>query len=285
MDDYAGATHPPDGSPITSAGFADLIDGYDAFVLDQWGVLHEGNRLFDGVLPFLAELARRDKEVMILTNSSKSSVRNVRRLETRFGLDRSRYRALISSADLVHDWVAGTYPIEGLPAPGAVFVCADEGDEQLLDGTGAVVVEDVTHADAVLMLSVPVTDTADDHRHWMAAAVRTGLPLVCPSNDLHTVRPGGVFSGMAGVIGGYAALGGACHNLGKPSSHVFAACARQMESADPERVLMVGDQIASDVVGARAQGWGTALVRTGAGELASAAGAVRPDHLIDELRL
>ncbi|WP_326646435.1 TIGR01459 family HAD-type hydrolase [Streptomyces anthocyanicus] len=285
MDNAAGATLPPDGSPIALAGFADLIDHYDAFVLDQWGVLHEGNRLFDGVLPLLAEMARRDKEVMILTNSSKSSIRNVRRLETRFGLDRSHYQALISSADLVHDWVVGTYPIGNLRTPSTVFVYADEGDEQLLDGTGVRVVDDVAQADAVLMLSLPVTDTPDQHRHWMTEAARARLPLVCPSNDLHTVRPSGVYGGMAGVIGGYTALGGLCHNLGKPSPHVFAVCARQMATADPRRILMVGDQIASDVVGAQSHGWDTALVKTGAGQLVSELSAVRPDYVIEELRL
>ncbi|MEU6445137.1 HAD hydrolase-like protein, partial [Streptomyces sp. NPDC047046] len=49
--------------------------------------------------------------------------------------------------------------------------------------------------------------------------------------------------------------------------------------------LMVGDQVASDVVGAQSQGWDTALVKTGAGQLASELSAVRSDYVIEELRL
>lgn len=274
------------GDPAVSLdGFAELIDRYQAFVLDQWGVLHDGNQLYAGVRPFLAELQSSGKEAVILTNSSKSSVRNIDRLATRFGLTRDQYGALISSADFIHDWLSGIYLMDNLAAPRSVFVLADEGDEQLLDNLEVTIVERVEDAEAVLVLSLPVTDTIRHHQEWMELAVRSGLPLVCPSNDLHTVRPDGVYAGMASIIGRYSTLGGTIHNTGKPEQHMFVRCVQEIGEVEPSRVLMVGDQIESDIVGARAQGWHTVLVASGAGRQALGTGAVRPDYLADSLLL
>lgn len=266
-------------------GLEPLLERFDVFVLDQWGVLHEGNQLYPGVIPFLEEAHRRDKDVIVLTNSSKSSARNVERLEARFGLPRGSYQALVSSADLVLAWARGAADEIVLPPPRAVFIVADEGDEQLLISADVETVPDVEQADAVALLSLPVEDSLEDHRAWLETAAHMQLPLVCPSADIHTVRPHGVFSGMAAAIRHYAELGGEVHNVGKPSSPIYARCRRFMRVADPSRIVMVGDQIASDIVGAKSQGWSTVLVETGAGRHALASSEIRPEYLLEELRL
>lgn len=266
------------------SGLAELADGYDTFVFDQWGVLHEGNRLYDGVLPTMTHLAELDKEVIIVTNSSKSAVRNVERLDRRFGLPPTLYRGLVSSADIIHDWLAGAYPLAGLPRPDAVLVLADEGDEQLLNGLDVLTVTDVHEANAIVVLSLPVTDRVEDHDRWMAKAKRDEIAVVAPSCDTHTVRPDGIYLGMNAILGSFMRSGGVVHNVGKPTQHVYSRCQSLITTTDPGRILMIGDQVDSDVVGAHSQGWHALLVRTGAGEQAPTASAVRPEFLMGSVR-
>jgi HAD superfamily hydrolase (TIGR01459 family) len=267
------------------SGLGDLMDLFDVFVLDQWGVLHEGNQLYEGVLSFLDEIKRTRKQVFILTNSSKSSSRNIQRLEDRFGLAATRYDDLISSADIIREWLEGAYPIEDLRVPRSVFVLADEGDEQLLSGLNTTISVDIEKADAVILLSLPVADTPEDHLPWMVTGADRGVPLICPSSDVLTVRPNGVYAGMNSVISRFLQLGGDVHNFGKPSHHVYDICRRRMRAVSPAKVLMVGDQIASDVIGAKAQGWTTALVQSGAGQRALAGSKILPDYVVESLRL
>jgi len=275
----------PGETTVVLPGLGAVINRFDVLVLDQWGVLHEGNRLYEGVLPFLDEAKRVDKEVFILTNSSKSAARNIQRLEDRFDLARTRYNDLISSADIIREWLEGSFAIEGLSVPRSVFVIADEGDEQLLSGLRVAITTDIELADAVVLLSLPVTDKAEDHLSWMISGVGRRLPLICPSSDVHTVRPNGVYAGMNSIILRFLQLGGDVHNVGKPSRYVYDRCREQMKAVKPSRVLMVGDQIASDVVGARAQGWSTALVQSGAGRSALAGSKILPDYVTESLRL
>lgn len=265
----------------TMVGFTPLLDRFDAFVLDQWGVLHEGNKLHEGVATFLAELRRRDKEVLILTNSSKTSARNVERLGTTFGLDSTLYSALVSSADLIRDHLAGA---QGT-ALRRVFVVADEDDEQLIDGLDVQIADKVADADAIVVLSLHPATSASVHRAWIHEGVERGLPLLCPSNDVHTVRSDGVFRGMASVIGEYQDRGGRVVNFGKPEPHVYTMCQHMLATTDRQRVLAVGDQIASDIEGARRHGWATALVLTGAGLRSLASTRTRPDFIIESLAL
>jgi HAD superfamily hydrolase (TIGR01459 family) len=266
------------------AGLAELADRYDTFVFDQWGVLHDGNRLYEGVLPSLAELAELGKEIIILTNSSKSAIRNIERLDRRFGLPPTLYLGLISSADIIHDWLAGSFVLAGVRHPNTVLVLADEGDEQLLAGLDVAVVTDVAEADVIIVLSMPVTDKVEDHRDWMARAKRDRIAVVSPSCDTHTVRPDGVHLGMNAILGAFIEVGGIVHNVGKPNDHVYLRCRELITSADPARILMIGDQIDSDVVGARSQGWHALVVRTGAGDRSLNNSALRPEFVLDSVR-
>ena len=53
------------------AGLSGLADDYDGFVVDLWGVLHDGVRAFPAALDCLAELKARGKQVLILSNAPR----------------------------------------------------------------------------------------------------------------------------------------------------------------------------------------------------------------------
>ena len=44
---------------------------HETFLLDMWGVMHDGNAPYDGVLDTVQELKRQGKKLIILSNSSK----------------------------------------------------------------------------------------------------------------------------------------------------------------------------------------------------------------------
>ena len=50
-------------------GISDISDSYMGFIIDQWGVLHDGHRPYEGVVECLKELKARKKHIIILSNS------------------------------------------------------------------------------------------------------------------------------------------------------------------------------------------------------------------------
>jgi ribonucleotide monophosphatase NagD (HAD superfamily) len=69
--------------------------------------------------------------------------------------------------------------------------------------------------------------------------------------------------------------------VGKPAPAFFAAAVGEL-GVDPGRVLMVGDDIHADVLGAQDAGLSGALVRTGKFRPSDLEGnATEPDHVLD----
>ena len=54
-------------------GMAALADRYDAFILDVWGVLHDGVTLYPGVVDTLERLTAAGKPFVMLTNALRRS--------------------------------------------------------------------------------------------------------------------------------------------------------------------------------------------------------------------
>ena len=57
----------PASSRIVSS-MSEVAQYYDAFILDQWGVLHDGSNAMDGAVECLAALAAAGKQLIILSN-------------------------------------------------------------------------------------------------------------------------------------------------------------------------------------------------------------------------
>lgn len=247
-------------------GLSDISRHYDGFVLDQWGVLHDGNHAYPGVYEVLTNLRKAGKQVVILTNSSKSVAVNERRLAERFGISRDLYKSLVSSAEVMIDILLARGGKLFRNTVSNIYVVADGTDAGLVDDSPWRRVADPRDADLLMLLSVDPRQSLDSHEGWIAAACAKRIPLVCCSADLQTVTPDGVYTGLAAVTSEYEARGGTVINFGKPEPYVYEICARALLGVARDKVLALGDQMWSDIYGAKKFGFDAGLVGTGASE-------------------
>ena len=77
-------------------GISDISDSYAAFVIDQWGVLHNGEEPYEGVIDCLKHLKERKKQIIILSNSGKRAEENKERLKS-LGIGPSLYTDIVTS--------------------------------------------------------------------------------------------------------------------------------------------------------------------------------------------
>jgi len=61
-------------------GIGEIAPPYDGFILDLWGVLHDGTAPFPGVLDALARLKSAGKRVAILSNAPRRAALVAERL-------------------------------------------------------------------------------------------------------------------------------------------------------------------------------------------------------------
>lgn len=253
--------------PLTS--LESVIADHDIFLIDQWGVIHEGHSVYPGAREALLRIKKAGKTIVILTNSSKSNKVNVDRLADEFAIGGDCYDHVVSSAHYLLEGLASdpksVWPGFAVSKPKA-HVLADGRDIAIVEEYGLPIAESVAVADYVLLLSVPAGEGIVDQQHWIPEAIGRKLPILSPSADLHSVSLNkGLVNGLESIVSGYAERGGSVVNFGKPSRSIYDVVRKLVGEVRPERVLAIGDQTGSDVRGAKSQGYRSLLVLTGAG--------------------
>ena len=267
----------------------DVADRYDAVVLDQWGVLHDGTRPYPGAVAAVEALSGAGHRLAVLSNSGKRSDVNRDRIAA-MGFPVHLIELVMTSGEALWRDMAGGR----VPARAPLVISDDPGNAaQWAEGLPITPAAAIEWADAVIVMGLD-EGRAEAARAAIRIGVERGLPVICSNPDLGSPRAGGRIALSPGVLAHEAARSGA-HVLwyGKPHPPVFDACARALDAG---RLLMVGDSPAHDIAGARAAGWDAALVAGGlhaarlsgrgtdaACALSDEEGAPEADYLIETL--
>ncbi len=248
------------GKHIT--GLQEIEDHFDAVVLDQWGVLHDGDVLYPGVLEALARLTDAGKTIALLSNSGKRAAPNRDRLAG-FGIPVETMECIMTSGEaLWHDLANGVvrgfgrlFPVAATPEDAIAWA---EG----LDGIA--LADTLSTADAILIMGLPDDAELSSYQGIVDEALARRLPVLCANPDRASPRPGGKLVVAPGSLAArYEAAGGRVVWYGKPHARVFEATAEALGNPKQDRILMVGDSLQHDVAGASAAGWRTLFVREG----------------------
>jgi HAD superfamily hydrolase (TIGR01459 family) len=271
----------------TLPGLRALLDDVDDLLVDLWGVVHDGDRPYDGVVDALERIAALpDRRVLFLSNTSRSKASVVSTLVASMGIERRLFFDVVTSGDVTRDALIARDPavFAALPAAPRAF---HQGDAAFvpwlfepavplrwtsrLDEADLVVATGSSASPAILDAALAA----------LAPAAARGVPLVCTNPDRTIPRPRGPEGiGPGAIAHGYAAMGGRVVLYGKPHAPIYAEARRRLGAAD-RRVIAVGDLIETDIRGAAAASIPSVLVTRGREERAWRVDDVQPDHVIE----
>ncbi|MBL1147913.1 MAG: TIGR01459 family HAD-type hydrolase [Pseudomonadota bacterium] len=237
-------------------GLYDLVDSYDGFILDQWGVLHDGIKPYDGVLNALRQLKAHNKQVIILSNSGKRSEYNVERL-SEYGIKKTMYRAVVSAGEVTWQNLKDRHEggsFRDLEGKHRCYLITRGNDNVLLDGLDDIeLVEDVEDAEFILITGTDAPQkTMDDYEPLLRRAAVKRIPVVCANPDEVTVFGRERAMGPGALAKKYQEFGGVSHMIGKPYAPIFRHCINQFDGVIPSRTVVIGDSLHHDVAGANA---------------------------------
>jgi HAD superfamily hydrolase (TIGR01459 family) len=256
-------TQPPAEPAAILGGLAALADRYDGFILDVWGVLHNGVAPYPGVVDALEHLQAAGKRVVLLSNAPMRADKVAARLE-RIGIARSLFQAIMTSGEEVwqslHD---RTDPFYATLGRRCLFV-GPARHGSMLDGVDLIEVERPDAADFILNTGPDdLDDAATLYRALLEDAVRHRVPMLCANADLHVMQ-GDTMIACAGTLAKiYEDMGGSVRWHGKPHGSVYTACLALLDVPDRSRILCVGDSLRTDIAGANAAGLDSLLVAGG----------------------
>jgi HAD superfamily hydrolase (TIGR01459 family) len=231
--------------------FAPLADRYDGFILDLWGVIHDGVNAFPHSVETLRQLRDAGKRTLLLSNVPRPNDA-VRTLMRRMGIADSLYTGVLTSGEAVRRALRDPPDLWWAELGPRVFHLGPSRDKPLLAGAPLIEVTAPAEADFVLNTG------PDDHRNpsdiaefepELAECVRYRLKMICANPDLEVIR-GGVRVLCAGALAvRYGELGGEVRSLGKPDPAIYQPVLEQLD-LPPNRVLAVGDSLRTDIAGA-----------------------------------
>jgi glycerol-1-phosphatase len=278
---------------------AELLDRYDGVLLDVYGVLLDARGPLPGAAELVAELARRAMPHAIVTNdASRSAATYAARFAAHgIAIDADRF---VTSGSLL----PGYFRAHGLAGARTAVLGPADSAAYVRDGGGIpVALSRGMDIDALAVCDDAGFDFLEGCELALSAATRAveagrKLALILPNPDLVYPKGGGELGFTAGSIAllieaalarRFPGHGLAFAHLGKPAPHLFVEAARRLGVA-ADRLVMIGDQLETDIAGAQAAGVAACpytSASAGAGvsswEHARATTKVAPAWLLDKL--
>ena len=241
------------------SGISSIIFRYDALLLDLWGVVHDGSHLYPGVHEALTRLRQENKKIIMLSNAPRRAAR-VEQVLNGLGIEPALYDYVLSSGEAGYRWME-----EGnAPWGKRYYYIGPSKDAGVLDGLDYKRVDDLQDADFLLNVGFgSEEESANDWQPLLGAAKAAGLPMLCLNPDFEVVKITGERYACAGVLAAdYERLGGEVKYFGKPFKEVYAQCMELLQM-EKDKILAIGDGIATDIAGALGFGIDAALVTGG----------------------
>lgn len=229
------------------------FDSIRAVVLDMDGVLWRVNTIMPGVTEFFAFLQHHEIGFVFATNNSTTSVEAYVEKLAGFGISAQPHQ-IITSAVATADYMRQTYSTDT-----PVYIVGEVGIRQALAAQGFS--EDPLRAEVVV---VGMDRTVTYAKLKTATLlIGKGATFIGTNGDRSFPVPEGIAPGAGSILAAIeAATGVTPVVMGKPETAMFEV-ALQRVGAAPDQVLMVGDRLETDILGAQRAGLSTALILTG----------------------
>ena len=228
-----------------------LARRYDAWLVDIWGVMHNGARAF----PHAADACRLFRDgggiVILISNAPRPRETAAEQLRD-IGVPDDCYDGIATSGDVTRQLIAEY-------AGQAVYHLGPQRDLPIFDGLG---VRLAGVADSAVVICSGLRDdeseTPDDYAGLLAEFLASGLPMICANPDLKVERGERLIYCAGAIAEAYERLGGQVAYAGKPHKPIYdlalaQASAKRGADLPRHRVLAIGDGIRTDIAGAAAQ--------------------------------
>jgi len=249
---------------------------YDAYIFDLDGTVYLGDTLLPGAGETIRRLRALSRRTLFLSNNPTRTRRAYAERLTALGLP-TPVEDVVNSSSVMVDFLQRRMPGARL------FVIGERSLQEELVAGGFILTGDAATVDAV----IASFDRTFDYGKLQIAfdAIRAGARFFATNADRYCPVPGGGQPDAAAMIAAVEACTGATVEavVGKPSRYMAEAILALVD-APPERCLMIGDRLETDVLLGLNNGMDAALVLTGATSQAEAvASSIAPTYVLESL--
>jgi HAD superfamily hydrolase (TIGR01459 family) len=232
-------------------GISEIIEKYDYFIFDVWGVIHDGSNTYPQAVETFEYLHKIGKKVCLLSNAPRRAYK-VTEILSRFGLIPNLYDFVLTSGESAYLDLYQNQQNNFANFGKNYFYIGPQKDIDLLDGLNYTRVEDPSKANFALTTGFENENSKISEKLPLAIqANKFKLPMLCVNPDLIVVKQNGIEMICAGALASeYQKIGGIVHYYGKPFSKVYQMVLEKFQVPNKDRIVAIGDGMETDIKGA-----------------------------------
>jgi HAD superfamily hydrolase (TIGR01450 family) len=250
--------------------FQPILDRYKVIFFDAFGVLKSYNGLVPGIDRTFAHIEAQNKEYYIVTNDASRSPAQLAESYHRMGLHAVRDDRIVSSGMLAKEY------LDLKVSDGIVAYLGTQNSAHYIDSSGlhtlpvsAINKTNIDQVNALVLLDDEGFNWFDDLNKAVNILRKRTIPAIVANTD--NTYPLSGDNEVSIAIGGIASMiesivGKRFIRFGKPDSQLFMFAYdlfRYQSGISKKDILMVGDTLHTDILGANKFGLDTVLVLTG----------------------
>ena len=250
------------------SGLNDIINKYDIYILDQWGVMHDGYKGYPQAIKCVKKLYKEKKKIIVISNSSKRKKITIESLN-KLGFNSKHFLEVMTSGEMIWQSLKNeNYKIIKNIKKNCfhIFDYSNENGKKFIKGLKKFnYVKEIDKADFILACTpFPKFDVLD-YLPILKQALAKKMPFICANPDYESINKKlnkSIFC-MGTIAELYKNLGGKVFILGKPSIKIYSESVSKINKFNKSKVLAVGDSLYHDIKGANLFGVDSLLISSG----------------------
>ena len=233
---------------------SDIISQYDVFILDQWGVMHDGYKGYDLAINSVEKLIRENKKLIIISNSSKRKISSIGRLKS-LGFDKNHFIEVMTSGEMIWQAISSSIHNYGKSLKNCFHIYDSSKEDGLEFRNGLEkfnFVSKINDANFILACTPFENTEPIDYIPILKEALDMNLIMFCANPDFVTIEKnnGKNIYCMGTIADLYEHMGGKVVILGKPSKRIYEESFKKIEDLNKSKIVAIGDSLAHDIMGA-----------------------------------
>ncbi|MDC3177807.1 TIGR01459 family HAD-type hydrolase [Pelagibacteraceae bacterium] len=242
----------------------EILNDYDNFIIDQWGVMHDGTFGYDHAFETINILNSNNKNLFIVSNSSKRSKSSIDKLP-KLGFKKSSFINTVTSGEMIWQLLKKKYG-EDKSKKNCFHIYDEEKEDGLdfRDGLNFNFVKKVEEADLILACTPFIKLQPIDYIPLLEVAYKNEVTMYCANPDFETVESNSnnnIFC-VGAIAEVYKNMGGNVIIKGKPDVSIYIETTNVI-NLEKKRTIAIGDSLFHDIQGANNFEIDSILVKSG----------------------
>ena len=237
---------------LDKEGLKSIVDNYQLFYIDLWGVVHNGINLYEDAISVLEELKKKNKKYVLLTNAPRPN-ETVRIFLEKMGMEKDIRDNVFTSGEASINYLKKNY------YDNFFFHIGPPRDFDLFKSFKQKKLDNIDDSDYILCTGLFESYNEELIYYKKLFEKNINKKMICTNPDLIVDRGSKreLCAGSVAMV--FEKMGGEVLYFGKPYPEVY----NQAANSKNKKVLAIGDNLNTDIKGANLLNFDSLIVSNG----------------------